>query len=103
MAYEHLTTFNPNSAEYDSLQRLRDKLNSISERIKYKIETIYFDAGQNWLYTTLIAYDTQCLANDILSSWQALTPNDQKTALFGTSDEVDALIDKLITNNKKRY
>lgn len=102
MAYSHLTTFPSNSNEYYSLERLMTRLNELSTKIKYKIQTVYFDAGQNWLYTTLIAYDTTKSSNDIISSWQALTPNDQKTAIFGNHLEIQQLIEKLIAKNESR-
>ena len=100
MANEHLTIFPKNSQEYKNLQQLMWDLNAHSDLIQYTIETTYFDVGQNWKYTTLIAHNPN--ESGILSSWQALNPKQQKLAVYGSDEDRWGIRDELIAENKKR-
>lgn len=80
--------------ESEEFQKLRDVADKVSENspIKLRVEDTYFDYGQNWLWTTLIAIHEK--ANGT-STWQAIYPTQQAAILAGYGQEVaDFLIEK---------
>ena len=97
-----LTIFNEHSEEYFNLKKIKNEFNKQSKNIQLTIETVYLDVSQNWLYTTLIANDPKLPKDSILSSWQALSSKEQETAVYGTEDERNELIQKLIEKYRNR-
>ena len=79
MANEHIKELNA----------VKEILNAYSTRVHYSVTKTYFDYGQNWLWTTL-------LADDGKNSWQAITPAEQKLILFGDIDDANLVIRRLI-------
>ena len=72
-----LQLFPKDSKEYEKLQMAALSLNVLDARgTKYTVEDTYFDYGQDWKYTTLIAN-----ASDTSFSYQALTPRQQRALL----------------------
>lgn len=55
-------------------------------RYEVAIKDMYFDYGQNWMYTGFLTTDTE--END---SWQSLCPRDWE--LVVTTNDIDKLID----------
>lgn len=67
-----ITVYKRNSKEYKALEAAAAMLTALSPReTVYKVEETYFDFGQNWMWTTVIAYRKDG------GSWQALSPREQ--------------------------
>lgn len=62
------------SDEYFQLKVAKQVLEELTENMIFRIKDIYFDYGQNWMWTTIVAYDK--LKND--SCFQVLCPRDWK-------------------------
>ena len=76
-----LKIFNHDTEEYNRLAKVADALTAISEHgTSYKVKDVYFDLGQNWMYTTIIAYPVNS------GNYQALSPREQEDAL--TADTI---------------
>ena len=86
---EVIRIYDQNSEEYKTLQDLCDRLNQASSKTMYYLQNIYFDFGQNWKYTAIIAKQGN-------QEWQATTPRDYENILNGNSDEV---FEKLLSSN----
>lgn len=90
MADMYLTTFQKSSKEYQKLTLAATCLNLLTtENKEYVISTTFFDYGQNWIYTTILAINKDEQPDSVLYKYQALTPKDQKTIL--TSD-IDGIV-----------
>ena len=77
-----IDVFPRDSEEYEKLEKVADYLTNYSpNNIYYRVEKTYFDFGQNWMWTTIIAYDKKG------SSWQAIYPKVQEDILLSDSDE----------------
>lgn len=89
-----LQVFETNSTEYNRLQKLCDLLNQhISETNKsYEVKVCYFDAGQDWLYTTIIATNLTAAPTSCLRTYQALTPKQQELII---ADDIDTVYHQL--------
>ena len=77
-----------------------------NECVKYQIflEDIYFDIGQNWMYTAPITYDALS-KRGIPSSWHSLCPRDYNLILDSDSfkqinDYAMAYVDCLLNNEE---
>lgn len=57
------------SNEYFQLKVTCQIFEELTEDMHFKVENIYFDMGQNWMWTTVVAYNDK---KD--SSFQALDP-----------------------------
>lgn len=72
-----IKTFDYTTPEYKRLQKSAVMLTEASEHgTFYRVETIYFDYGQDWLWTTLVAHTADG------NSYQALSPREQEDLLF---------------------
>lgn len=76
------------SREYDLLEQLAEKLTekSPSGKVTYTVGNCYFDFGQGWMWTTV-------LANRNGYSWQALNPREQQM-LFVDGD-IDGVVESV--------
>lgn len=88
-----IRVFEKDSPEYKNLEKLGAKLHEMSAHgTEYKVENVYFDLGQDWVWTTLVAYKpytNQRTGKLEYSSWQALYPRGhEECVLFGDDDEV---------------
>ena len=50
----NIRVFDPTESEYKKLQTAVAMLNTFSDKAVYRMGVIYFDFGQNWLWTTII-------------------------------------------------
>lgn len=67
-----ITTYKKGTPQYTALEAASKLLEVSSKKgTKYAVEDVYFDLGQNWMWTTVIAYDRNG------GSWQALNPREQ--------------------------
>lgn len=92
MANEHLKVFPPESIEFQQLQMAALLLNQMCTDRQFHVEVTYYDFGQHWLYTTLIATDS-----DSEMTYQALQPKEQKILITNQpiSPEWQAVIQAL--------
>jgi hypothetical protein len=65
------------SQEYKALESAAALLTAVANRTTYKVEGVYFDIGQGWMWTTVVAY------RDDGVSWQALTPREHNLITDG--------------------
>ncbi len=91
-----LKIFAPTTQEYKSLKDFANYLNEDSTNIHYEIEDTYFDFGQNWRYTTIIAHDLTVPETSVLHSYQALSPRDQFKILYGLDTDRHEVHDRII-------
>ena len=101
--YNALKTFEKTSPEYKTLTDAADALNQQVKNVRYTVEDTYFDFGQNWMYTTIIAHRLDRDADDVTAGWQALTPRDQERILFMGDNERQAVIAALADKHNSRY
>lgn len=66
--------FDRDSDEYFILEALADELNALCEETMFSVGDVYFDAGQGWVWTTVLAERNG-------ESWQAVTPAEWSFAL----------------------
>lgn len=94
----HITMFGERERAYSALQFAASYLNmraaDLGKSYWYTVEDCYFDFGQNWMWTTIIAHDPS-----MGTSWQAIYPNMQERILEATSylditDTVEELVNK---------
>lgn len=56
-------------------------LEAVSESgYRYEVENCYFDLGQDWMWTTIIAHNDK--EEGILSSWQAVNPKQWEEVIY---------------------
>ena len=76
--------------EYKRLSAGAELLEATSKNgYLYGVEDVYFDYGQGWLWTTIVAYNPAEPSESILHSWQAINPRQWGEIL--TADTVDSL------------
>lgn len=77
-----ITTYKPFEKEYKALECAAAALECASpNHVRYVVEDVYFDLGQDWMWTTVVAYRKDG------SSWQTLNPRDHE--LITTCDIVN--------------
>lgn len=97
-AYNALKIFDESSPEYKQLDYIASKLNKEQDDVLFHVETVYFDMGLDWKYTTIIAEKKNISKPGEISSWQIFSPNQQAVALYGTDAQRDTLITYMLTN-----
>lgn len=95
---DHLKVFTKRSKEYKRLKQFVTILNAMSNHLRFSIETIYFDMGSDWKYTTIIAHNPDEVG--VLSRWQALNPKQQKTILNGDVSDWNTVIKELLSHKQ---
>lgn len=82
----YIKQFSRYSREYEKLDRLATFLTAMSpNKYYYYVEDTYFDFGQNWWWTTVIAKRNKNGRWD--EGYQALSPRAQEAAILSQSDE----------------
>ena len=92
---EFIRVFPEDSMEYKRLKDFCDKLNKDDLKCNYTLENIYFDLGQNWKWTTIIAHTKE----ERGGGYQALTPADQEKIITNTN--TDEVLEHIIDNENK--
>lgn len=100
-SYEHIQVFPKDSEEYRRLQKFVKRLNITADLlspdkkpVKYTVENVFFDYGQNWRWTTITAYDPN--KESILCSYQALSPKQHKDILSGDETRMKKVAQELL-------
>lgn len=76
---ERVLTFE--EQEYKNLQAVASMLTATSKKgIIYQVEDTYFDFGQDWMWTTIVAYDSK--DDSVTGSWQVLSPAEWKDVVL---------------------
>lgn len=76
---EMIRTYSPDTDEYKRLTVAARVLTDVSVKgIVYTVEDTYFDYGQRWMWTTIIANDP----SSSFGSYQALCPRDYERILL---------------------
>ena len=89
--YDALQIFADGSWEKDRLGKAAGLLTKLSPKgLTYAVEDTYFDYGQNWRYTTLIATNPAERPGSVLGRWQAFTPREQSELLSVPENQVEA-------------
>ena len=80
------TVLTPNMPEYKYIEAVTNQLNELSNgKVQYYIDDVYLDAGQDWMWTTIIAKSKSNLAH----TWQVLSPKQWLDIVNGKpTDEV---------------
>lgn len=79
---EVIAVYDKDSKEYKRIEAA-GKLIEAEVGCPIKVEDIYFDFGQNWKWTTLVAYPVSVGS----MSYQCLCPRDYKKIVAGDIDE----------------
>ena len=75
---EIIRIYTPDEPEYKQLERACMILNATTKRnITYTVGVTWFDFGQNWSWTTILAHDPESYFGD----YQALCPRDYELIL----------------------
>lgn len=74
-------TIGRSTQEYKNLMAAAKLLEAVSESgYRYEVENCYFDYGQDWMWTTIIAYNDK--EEGVLSSWQAVNPKQWEEVIY---------------------
>lgn len=96
-----IRTFDKNSRDYESLNNFAKLLNQSSGQIRYAVEDTYYDYGQNWRWTTIIAHRPATIFKQRKTeSWQVLSPHDQRIVLTGKDEDKENLFQRLTSDSK---
>lgn len=92
----YIRLWDRDSQEYENLDKVSGYLMMYSpNHIYYHPENTYFDYGQDWKWTTIIA------RRDNGDSWQAINPRQQESILLCTTDEELEEVAKDILRNSR--
>ena len=91
-----ITTYKRGTPQYTALEAAAKLLEVSSKKgMKYSVEDVYFDMGQDWMWTTVIAYESDG------DSWQALNPSEQ--ALITDIGTVEAIFQAVESVRNDKY
>jgi len=94
-----IKTFAKGTQEYKNLEAAAALMTAFSPKgIIYRVQETYFDYGQDWMWTTIIAYeDSPRWGRD---SWQALNPREQEEiCLTSNVKELAKVVEKVMEDN----
>lgn len=91
---EVITVFEENSWEREKLEQAAKLMTEKSPRhYRYYVGECFFDAGQNWMWTTILTDDGE------YGGFQALYPVDQEAIfLSDTPEKLEAAVDKVFAD-----
>lgn len=88
---EVIRIYAPDSHEQMKLKLACYELEQLTTKgTRYTVEDIYFDLGQNWMYSAIVAHSTDG------RSWQALNPRDYERVIL--SDDIPATCADIVTD-----
>lgn len=92
---ETIRIYTPGEPEYIQLERAAEELTRTSPNgTRFTVKDVYFDFGQRWMWTTIIA------TRSARHHWQALCPRDYEKILY--SSDIPATVAE-ITSDKYWY
>ena len=88
----YIKVFGADAPERDKLNRLAYILTGISPRgYKYRVEETYFDFGQDWKWTTIIAHGD-------VGSYQALNPAEQEKIILSDISDFPRIAREILSD-----
>ena len=88
---EIIRTYAPNSDEMVKLKLACYELAQLSTKgTQYTVEDIYFDIGQGWMYSGIVAHSPDG------TSWQALCPRDYESVLL--SNDIRKTCEEIVSD-----
>lgn len=95
---ETIRIYSADEQEYQNLSYVARIMSARSSNgTRFEVGITYFDFGQNWKWTTIIAYTQN------KSSFQALTPAEQEKIVTAKPDELEAVAQELMEKFQKEY
>lgn len=79
----YIKEYPKNSPEYKRLETACALLNCYN-KYTYTVENIYFDAGQDWMWSTIVCHTG---SSGVLGSWQVLSPKDHEKIVTAANPE----------------
>ena len=102
---KNITIWANNTIEYKRLELFKSMLDVIIAEnnfpIAITIQTIYFDIGQSWLWTTIIA--TKLNSNSCINSYQLLYPANHEKVIWGDMHDILEVAQEIKNDWLKRY
>lgn len=88
------TTFTRGSDEHKKLEAAATMLTVFNDKgNSYYVRDVYFDYGQNWIWTTIIAENE----NGFCQSWQAVSPREwAQIVMADTTVELCDVVNKIL-------
>lgn len=81
--------YKTHTIEYKKIELMLKALNILKEQyfldVEFYISDVYFDYGQNWMWTTILCKYKDCIG--LNSSYQILNPNDYEKILLGNEND----------------
>lgn len=71
------------------------------EKHHFAVEDTYFDYGQGWKWTTIIAHDPTAAPGSVLESYQYLTPRDQEEIIFSDIKDLITVCEHIVEKRGK--
>jgi hypothetical protein len=92
-------TIERNTQEYKMLEAVAKLLETFSAKgFKYTVEDVYFDFGQDWMWTTIIAHNPEEFG--VLHSWQAINPRQWEGIITSTNvNELTEMVNIIQNDN----
>ena len=79
----NIRTINKSEKEYTKLEFVAKALQIVSpNNIKYQVEDVYFDLGQDWMWTTIVSY----------GSWECQILNPREWENIMLADDLQDLL-----------
>lgn len=93
------TLLEAESNEFSQLRIACQVLSELTYDMLFKIEDIYFDAGQDWKWTTIVAYNLK--ENN---QWQCLSPREWEEIINGaTRNQIKETCKNMIKEYPRLY
>ena len=95
---EIIRIYNADEQEYKNLARVARIMTARSlNGTRFEVGVTYFDFGQDWRWTTILAYKQDN------GSFQALTPAEQKKIVLANVEDLETVAQELMENCEKEY
>lgn len=95
---ETIRIFSHGEKEFRNLEYVARIMTMRSENgVTYEVGDTYFDFGQGWEWTTIIAYRNE------YNHWQCLSPAEQGKIVSANFDELDTIVLELMKKCEKEY
>ena len=83
--------------EYKNLRAVAKMLEALSPNgVEYEVGETYFDFGQDWIWTTILAYEK----DSVFGGYQAINPRDWESVIMAENENDFAKVVSVIRNNK---
>lgn len=95
---DHIKTFEPSSKEYRRLELVSETMNLFSS-LETKVETVFFDLGQDWKWTTIATVPEKGRES---RGFQILSPRQHRDVVEGSLEELHAVALELVRKYPRR-